>query len=86
MRDHGVHTPERQRLRRVLRLGVGGLAVGGLAGYLAALVLPRRFPAAGDAYRAPVPASSVPEEREDASGVARGCDVRGDERTPAGTA
>jgi hypothetical protein len=43
---------------RVLRHVLAGLLVGAAAGYLAALVLPRRYPAPPGGYRAPIPPSA----------------------------
>lgn len=92
MKDEAVHLPERGSRRRVLRWGAYGLAFGGLAGYLAALVLPRRVPSSPSSYEAPVPASFVPAgfvpgQRGWRPGAATGgTDVRREDRAPAGTA
>ncbi len=50
-------------LRRLVRYGATGLAVGGVVGYLGALVLPRRYPAREGTYEAPVPVRFVPKQR-----------------------
>ncbi|KQX61866.1 hypothetical protein [Angustibacter sp. Root456] len=40
---------------RIARHVVGGLLTGAAVGYLAALVLPRRYPVPAGSYQAPVP-------------------------------
>lgn len=45
---------------RVARHVVGGLLTGAAVGYLAALVLPRRYPAPEGSYQAPIPPSTGP--------------------------
>ncbi|GAB3592523.1 hypothetical protein GCM10027446_13320 [Angustibacter peucedani] len=57
----GASTP----VRRLVRYGVTGLALGGLVGYLGALVLPRRYPQPENGYQAPVPVRLVPQQRVD---------------------
>ncbi|MGN6613357.1 MAG: hypothetical protein ACTHLJ_16450 [Angustibacter sp.] len=42
---------------RIARHVIGGLLTGAAVGYLAALILPRRYPAPAGSYRAPVPPS-----------------------------
>ena len=43
---------------RIARHVVGGLLTGAAVGYLAALVLPRRYPAPAGTYQAPIPPSA----------------------------
>lgn len=40
---------------RVVRHVLGGLLTGAVVGYLAALILPRRYPAPAGTYQAPIP-------------------------------
>lgn len=59
----GEECRERSAARRALALRIarhvlGGLLTGAAAGYVAALVLPRRYPAPAGSYRAPIPPSA----------------------------
>ena len=61
MRDEEARrraTARRALALRIARHVVGGLLTGAAAGYLAALVLPRRYPAPAGSYRAPIPPSA----------------------------
>jgi hypothetical protein len=63
MRGHGGarHSGGRGALAwRIARHVLGGLLLGAGVGYVAALVLPRRYPVPPGGYQAPVP-SSVPQ-------------------------
>ena len=47
---------------RLVRYAASGLLLGGVLGFLAALVLPRPRPRDEHAYRAPMPRQSVPTD------------------------